>query len=109
MTLISSQKRLQYRAENTRPIALISGAVEDVYMPPSLWIQYEALLSLEGISEADIAELALEEMPLQKGATFADCFRAVVTWRVNDWLRVTERMGLTVDTLGRQANDEEST
>ena len=97
---ISAKK---YQSGNTRQVALPYGKLEKVFMPPSLWSQYEALLGLENLIEADFVELALKEQSVQQDhgvkASFSECFRAVVTDRVLDWFRAAESTGVTKDNL----------
>ncbi|QDV81230.1 hypothetical protein [Planctomycetes bacterium TBK1r] len=99
MDIISSDQRAHYRANNTRTVTLPDGRCERVYMPPSLWIQYEALQGLEGLSESDVVDLALQEMSVQPQASFSECFRCVVTDRVLAWFDAAEQAGLTADSL----------
>lgn len=94
MTSISSSERTGYRHRNTRTISLPDGRSEAVYMPPSLWQQYSALLDLENLQEADIVEMALNEKSIQSNASFSECFRCIVTSRVLDWFEAAERAGL---------------
>ena len=103
MSIISWKSAKQYQTGNTRRVTLPNGNVEKVYMPPSLWIQYEGLLGLEDLIEADIVDLALDEEKAQHEAgveaSFSTCFRLVVTVRVLDWFRVAEEMGVSSDSL----------
>ncbi|WP_430451106.1 hypothetical protein [Rhodopirellula europaea] len=103
MSIIPWKTAKQYQSGNTRQVTLPDGKLAKVYMPPSLWVQYESLIGLEDLVEADIVELALDEREAQRKAgvkaTFSTCFRLVVTVRVLDWFRVAEEMGVTSDNL----------
>lgn len=94
MSLISSSERTGYRHHNTRTITLPDGRSEAVYMPPSLWRQYSALLDLEDLCEADIVQMALNEKEAQSNASFGECFRCIVTSMVIDWFEAAESAGL---------------
>lgn len=84
-------------------MTLPNGKLEKVYMPPSLWTQYEGLLGLEDSIEGDIVDLALvKQCELKEAgvkATFSESFREVVTERVLDWFRIAEETGVTSNNL----------
>lgn len=103
MDIIPWKTAKKYQSGNTRQVTLPHGKLEQVFMPPSLWTQYEALLGLESLVEADFVDLALKEQSAQLAdgvkATFSECFRAVITDRVLDWFETAESLGVTKDTL----------
>jgi hypothetical protein len=103
MEFISWKNAKQYKQSNSRQVALPTGNFETVFMSGSLWLQYEALLELENLSEADFVVFAIEEKSAQLAsgvnASFGECFRAVVTDRVLDWFRAAEEAGVSSETL----------
>ena len=101
MDMISSNERSQYRSNNTRVFTLLDGRREPVYMPPSLWTQYEALLVLDDIQEAEVVDMALKEKELQPAdISFSECFRCVVTEHVLAWFEAAEAQVITAEYLG---------
>ncbi len=80
-----TQKHLtEYRDENTRDVELPDGSKRAVHMTPLLWDNMQFLQSIEGITPAEVAGYALEEVELQK-ISFDNAFRAVVTHFANRW------------------------
>ncbi len=96
MTLINKYQTNNYRQANTRLVTLPDGRSEKVYMSSDLWVQYEAMLSLDNLDEGDIVDIALKEKAAQHEAnvraSFSECFRCVVTQRVIEWHDAHERV-----------------
>ncbi|QDU80735.1 hypothetical protein Pla110_24680 [Polystyrenella longa] len=74
----------QYRDDNTREIDLADGSKRSVRMTPLLWEKLEFLQIVEGVTTAELATYALEEMTLQD-VTFDRAFRGVVAHLANRW------------------------
>ena len=81
---MTQQNLTEYRDENTREVELPDGSRRAVRMTPLLWDNMEFLHSIEGITQAEVAEYALEEVELQK-ISFDNAFRAVVAHFANRW------------------------
>lgn len=74
----------QFRDDNTREIDMPDGSKKAVRMTPELWSSLEFIQLLEGLTTAQIATFAEEEMMLQ-AVTFDRAFRGIVAHFANRW------------------------
>ena len=74
----------QFRDENTRDIDMPDGSKRAVRMTPDLWQSLEFIQLFEGLTTAEVATFAQEEMTLQD-VTFDRAFRGIVAHFANRW------------------------
>jgi len=82
--LIKQEDVRLYVQENTRPLDVGNGQTREVRMTPQLWEELEFVQAMEGVTTAELAVFATEEMSLQ-GISFDQAFRAVVAHLTNRW------------------------
>lgn len=81
---MTHQQLNNFREDNTREIDMPDGSKRAVRMTPELWNSLEFIQQFEGLTTAQIATFALEEMTLQD-ATFDRAFRGIVAHFANRW------------------------
>lgn len=82
---MTQEKLAEFRDENTREIEMSDGSKRAIRMTPLLWEKLEFLQVVEqGLTTAELASYALEEMTLQD-ITFDQAFRCVVAHLANRW------------------------
>lgn len=68
-----------------RPVRMPDGTLRDVRMTPDHWAWKEGMELLEGVSEQQMAEWALEEQGLNEDLDFDMAFRGIVITLANRW------------------------
>jgi hypothetical protein len=74
-----------HRSEHNREITVAAGVRWRVQMTGDLWNSLDFLKSFEGVTEAELAIYALEEMVLQE-ISFDEAFRCCVAHLANRWV-----------------------
>jgi hypothetical protein len=83
--VISKQELENYREESSGDVRLSDGSMRSVRMTERLWNGLELIQVLEGLSQEDLSDFALEEMEINPDVTFNRAFRGIIASITNAW------------------------